>query len=70
MKIPHNSQVARVENNNKISTKAKARAKRMAYSKKIQAMDEFININSNIRDTEFKPQHVRPNATFKAPKTI
>ena len=57
MKIPHNSQVARV-----ISNKAKdaARAKRMAHSKKIQAMDEFININSEIRNKVFQTNHAKP----------
>ena len=68
MNIPESNQSKRVKNNQRISDKDAARAKRKAQSKRIQHMDEFININSNIRNKQFQMTHATPNRKPKSPK--
>ena len=69
MKIPHNAQTERVI---KSAAKDAARAARKAQSKSAynvkSNMDEFININSEIRNKIFQSNHAKPQRTRKAQK--
>ena len=74
MKIPHNAQTERVINNQSISAKDAARAARKAQSKAAynskSNMEEFININSEIRNKIFQTTHAKPQRTRKAQKGV